>query len=182
MDIEHIKEILKQLDNLYKEQSDNSQYNIPNELVCKMATLELCGWLEECFDNLVVSCDDTLSDRLFGRDKPSSKHNLLEVIKEVHGLSYKNHFKKLLISLVGNSILLMIEEKIGRNKIDQLSSELGSLHKQRNELAHKSSKVIQQQFLDAPSKTLQKLQILYPTLQEFEKHLKSLEVTLANTD
>lgn len=186
MNINSIKQTLKEIDDFYKYQDLNSQYNIPNELLCKTAILELCGWLEEFFDNLILKYSNQLYNDLFHSEFSNSTTSSIDCNKKVkdeidsiYGLSYKNHLRKLLILSIGIPTLLIIEEKVGTQDIERLSTELGILHKQRNELAHNSyPKIIQHKTLDAPSVTLQKLNSVYPILVKLEEQLDLLSVTL----
>ncbi|MDO4441049.1 MAG: HEPN domain-containing protein [Moraxella sp.] len=193
MDIEHIKEILKQLDNLYKEQSDNSQYNIPNELVCKMATLELCGWLEDKFDKMIMDCRDNFYKQLpkldpkipnkdFLSNFSSYNQSISKELNNVHGLSYTKHFRKLLVCLLGNPLVLVLEFNIGLDEMEIFSEKLDELHEYRGKLAHKSFPNISiQQTLDTPSVTINRFEAIIPTLQKFEDSLNSLVVSFSNT-
>lgn len=191
MDINSIQKTLKDINNLYNQQDDNGVYDIPNELLCKIATLELCGWLEDTFDALIINCQDRLYKQLPKLDKSSipnkdflanfSSYNsdVSKHLSSVHGLSYKGHFRKLLLCLLGNPIILTIEFKIGLDEMEIFSTKLDNLHAYRSRLAHKSCPGIsQQQTLDSPGVMLKLLEEIEPTLQKFEKALNSLEIVV----
>lgn len=192
MDATYIREVLENINKLYNEQNDKSQHNIPNELLCKMATLELCGWLEDEFDKMIINCRDNLYKKLPKLDSKMLNNNFFsnfnsynqttsKELKNIHGLSYTKHFRKLLICLLGNPLVLMLEFNIGLNEIEVFSEKLDSLHEYRGTLAHKSFPSISiQQTLDTPSVTINLFDTIEPTLQKFEEFLDLFVTNLPN--
>lgn len=193
MDISYIRGVLKNINKLYNEQNENSRYDVPNELLCKMATLELCGWLEDEFDKMIIACQQKLYKELpkldpqmlnkdFFSNFSSYNQSISKELNNVHGLSYTKHFRKLLVCLLGNPLVLVLEFNIGLDEMEIFSEKLDELHEYRGKLAHKSFPNISiQQTLDTPSVTINRFEAIIPTLQKFEDSLNSLVVSFSNT-
>lgn len=169
METQSIEKVLISLVKMYDDESEQ----ISNDLLCKMAALELCGWLEEIHDNLILSSLDLMHPLAQGsanHDFSKFKSSVTKKINEMHGLSYSNHLRILLEKLLGPYLVLKLEHDI--IEIDKLRSELDGLHEYRNQLAHTSlCGIEQQQTLYAPSVILNKFRIIYPVLIQVKDYL-----------
>lgn len=170
METQSIEKVLISLVKMY----DDESQQISNDLLCKMAALELCGWLEEIHDNLILSSLDLMSSYLSQGDThhhfTSFKKAVTKKINDMHGLSYSDHLRTLLEKLLGPFLVLKLEQDI--IEIDKLRSELDGLHEYRNQLAHTSlCGIEQQQTLDAPNVILSKFRTIYPVLIQVEDYL-----------
>lgn len=169
METQSIEKVLISLVEMYDDESEQ----ISNDLLCKMAALELCGWLEEIHDKLILSSLDLMSPLSQGgrnHDFTKFKNDVTKKINNMHGLSYSDHLRTLLEKLLGPFLVLKLEHDI--IEIDKLRSELDSLHEYRNQLAHTSlCGIEQQQTLYAPNVILNKFRIIYSVLIQVEDYL-----------
>ena len=152
----------------------NALYNNPKsknntEYFSKLAIIELCGWIEDSFDDLA---------------KQYAKKNLKDAknikyfdgrIKKIHGFDYMENIRPLLIMLVGLRKFETIENKLNKNyEMDKLKATLERLAKKRNEAAHShiydENNVIRS--FDAPSKIYSDWKDVYDILKKIETELK----------
>ena len=157
-----VVETLKILDSWYKEPSVGGDQP---KLVSKMATLELCGWIEEEFDRLVL---EVAKGRL--NDSDWLKKKVLDV---ANGFQYENHFRRMLCAIIGEIFARRIEEKMNEKhpgECDQLRSMLGELWKTRCNLAHADieANVAAQQTFNAPSWAINQHGILAAIIGHYE--------------
>ncbi len=133
----------------------------------KLAILELCGWIE-------ISVDDLISRAVRYRVKESASLRLFDksVVNPIYGFHYSKHFRKMLCSAIGEIHVSTIEKNMDQLKREQLESELNTLTKNRNSLAHTYLKGMTQQ-IDAPSRTIARFNLIYDGLKEFETEIFS---------
>lgn len=160
-----VDQTLKQLDTWFKE---SSQGGDRPKLLSKMATLELCGWIEVEFDRLVML---TENGRL--NDPSWVKNN---VISKTNGFQYDNHWRPMLTRLVGEIFARRVEDKIEQDhpgELDQLKSLLGTLWKIRCSFAHANmvANVAAQQNFQAPSWSLNQHRILVKLIGNYERSM-----------
>ena len=99
-------------------------------LSSKAAILDVCGWVEEAMDNLV------LQTALRTALTPARITTVDEqYIKRTNGFHYSKHFEKMLISIVGYKVLEKIETTKAA-EIAVLQGMLSQLTKLRNHYAH----------------------------------------------
>lgn len=165
--------LVKQYD--YQNENDLEVEDIPNNLLCKMAALELCGWIEDTHDELILNFLEKMKTNLH---TTSTNHNFRKLENDIkrqlnntHGLSYTNHLRKLLVLTLGEYLTLKIEKDI--TTIESLQSELDSFHRYRNELAHQSVTNPRLQQLFAPNIIFQKFQTISIALKEIEDYILS---------
>ena len=136
----------------------NSWYDEPEcqagdrpKLLSKLALLELCGWIEGTFDNIIIEVDQaTINERVW------TERN---VIKDVSGFEYESHLRRMLIKLGGEVLARRVEsqiEQVAPGDLAHLKSLLGTLWKKRCSLAHADmvANVASQVSFDAPSWSL----------------------------
>jgi len=123
-----IAETLKELDIWFKEPGLSlDRLN----LLSKLATIELCGWLEGEFDRLIRSvANGRISDIQWVETN---------VINNTYGFSYEKHWRPMLCKVVGEVFAARVESKINLSNpadINHLKSLLGQLWKDRCRFAH----------------------------------------------
>lgn len=161
----YIAKNLQQIDRLYLQSS-----SVQNGLFfSKLATLELCGWIEISMDEIVCS----LSNRLV-KDSRNRKFFQKQVMKQVHGFDYEQHFRKMLIALVGLHGVESIEKKVDPALFHPMCAALNNLKPYRDKHAHEYIKGTTLQ-LDAPSKTLSMFNAVHAGLVDIDKVLKSIK-------
>lgn len=133
----------------------------------KLAILELCGWIEESMDDMVLKC--------------AKRHQLLpnnhkycsyDIVKRTYGFDYDKHFRGMLIRLVGIISVENIESRVNQSKFDSMKAALLSLKSQRDVEAHTHLKGVAR-MINAPSVTIAQFQPLYDGLMEFDRVIRS---------
>lgn len=173
METQQIEIALTSLVKKYKDQDDSGVENIPNNLLCKMAALELCGWIEDTHDEIILNCLEKIKSNLNNSDTNFKKleSDIKKQLNNTHGLSYTNHLRKLLVLTLGEYLTLKLEKDIAT--IESLQSELDTFHHYRNDLAHQSVTNPRLQQLLAPNIVFQKFQTISIALKEIEDYLSA---------
>lgn len=99
-------------------------------LYAKLAVIEVCGWIEECMDDMVLD----MSDRHIRR--PRNVRIVQQEVNRIHGFRYNAHFRRLLTWIAGSVNVEKLEARLDPAKFQRLISELDSLATVRNQLAH----------------------------------------------
>lgn len=163
-----IDDILRQLNTWYNEPSQGGDRP---KLLSKLATLELCGWLEGEFDRLALLIETVcLNDQKWVRENILAKSN---------GFHYADHWRVMLIRLVGEVFARRIEYRLDElfpGDLDQLKSLLGTLWKIRCDFAHADIGAIAatQQTFSAPSWVINQHRILTRLLDHYEKSVSDI--------
>jgi hypothetical protein len=115
----------------------NAWFNEPGlsldrtNLLSKLATIELCGWLEEEFDRLIrIVANGRISDANWVET---------DVIGNTYGFVYAKHWRAMLCKVVGEVFARRVEAAMDAAHpadIQQLKSLLGQLWKDRCSFAH----------------------------------------------
>ena len=155
VDKTNIEKTLEDLENLYNETMTSSNPDSQRILVyyAKLALLEVCGWIEETQDQIIMdylalkSIEQTVIDKF-----------KKEVIDRNYGFKYKDNFRKMLIQTVGLISLKEIESELETNTnnnitLSEVKSLLGNIEKKRNDAAHTHLTGTTSQY-DSPSKLL----------------------------
>ena len=87
-----IEDLLTELQNLY----DNPSDTVHKDYYSKLALLELCGWLELTQDEIIKNYSETKLTEQINKDEIQEL-----VIGKTYGCDYKNHFRPMLIKLIG---------------------------------------------------------------------------------
>lgn len=157
-----VESTLKQLDVWFNEPSQGRDRP---KLLSKLATLELCGWIEGEFDRLALLVEDNLlKDRKWVTDN---------VISKTSGFDYESHWRRMLCCLVGEVFARRIEQKMDADfpgDRDVLKSRLGDLWRIRCEFAHThvTAPVIAQQRFNAPSWSINQYRVIKKQLDHLE--------------
>lgn len=165
INIEKIQESLDELDRRFSDGLDAGVDDFQLSIYCKVAALELCGWLEETYDELIKSA---LKKKGINDSDISNFNEMF--IKKVNGLSYKDHFRPLMINAFGFVEITKFEIEV--IEVEVLKSILQELHKYRNHLAHTQyisfrgrNPVNNQRPIDTPSAIKNKFEAIRPALQ-----------------
>lgn len=155
-----IEDTLKALDSWYNEPTQGGDRP---KLLSKLALLELCGWIEGRFDELIVE-----ADQLTIKNPAWTEKNITE---EVFGFEYK-HLRGMLTKLVGETYARRIEidlEATSPGDLDRFKTLLATLWKKRCTLAHADlvAHIASQTTFDAPSWSLNQHRILVKLIEKF---------------
>ena len=160
----NIEKNIRQLATLY-----NSAKNPKKELYySKLAVLELCGWIEESMDDIVVKCCNRTI-----KEARNKKYIREKVVDKNYGFEYERHFKNMLATVIGLSSFEKLERQLDPVKLAQLKSTLGSLKGPRNSAAHTHIKGVAAS-IDAPSVTLQNFTLVFDGLKNIETNLRTM--------
>jgi hypothetical protein len=132
----------------------------------KLAILELCGWIEESMDDIVLRC---ACRHLSDIDNITFVKK--QIIKRNYGFDYKDNFRKMLIQLLGIINVEKIEKSIDQGKLLKLAATLDGLKEIRNTEAHTHIKGVTRS-INAPSVTLAQFPALDDGLLEFRTALR----------
>lgn len=135
----------------------------------KLALLELCGWIEESMDDIVLRC---ACRHLANTNNITFVET--QIIKKTHGFDYENNFRQMLIKLLGIINVESIEKRLDQNKLAKFRATLDGLKKTRDPEAHTHIKGVTRS-INAPSITLAQFPALYDGLLEFQKGLASIK-------
>ncbi len=115
----------------------NTRYNRPSRnprdplYYSQLALIEVCGWIELSMDTIIFEC---ASRHL--SDPGNLKLVRQEVIQKTYSFTYKNHFRPMLIRVVGLIKVEELEQSFNPSKFQGMKSSLGSLKQRRDEEAH----------------------------------------------
>ena len=135
-------------------------------LLSKLATIELCGWIEEEFDRLIRTA---ASGRIRDADWVES-----DVIKNTFGFTYRRHWRTMLCKVAGELFACRIEDAMNAaypTDLEQMTSLLGQLWKDRCSFAHadlNANKANTQITFNAPSVAIHQHNQLAKILARYE--------------
>ena len=160
-----IEENLKKLEKHF----DGAQESTDLLFFSKLALLELCGWIEETMDVIVVEC---ASSHL--TDSKNVQFVQDHIVEETSSFSY-NKFRDMLMRVVGLVWVERLENRFDPLKVDPMKSTLGGLRKQRDSAAHThiSGTTLA---VEAPSKIYGHYNRVCEGLEEIERCIKALNV------
>ena len=133
----------------------------------KLAVIELCGWIEESMDDVVLRC--SVRSLL---EPANRKYVTKKVVRRNHGFSYENHFRRMLIQLIGIVSVEWLERQVDPIKRDKLVATLSALKTMRDAEAHTYLKGVTRH-INSPSVTLAQFPDVYDGLREFERVIRS---------
>lgn len=135
----------------------------------KLAILELCGWIEESMDDVIMRC------AIRHLKEPANRQYCRkEFVERTYGFDYHNNFRFMLVRLLGLINVESIEARVDRHKLDSMTAALSSLKVQRNTEAHTHLKGITHT-INAPSVTIAQFQPLYEGLREFDRVIRETQ-------
>lgn len=133
----------------------------------KLALLELCGWIEESMDELIILATRGL------REPANAQYVVDQVIRMNHGFSYKSNFRPMLVKAIGIKKVEWVEATVATGTVANLSSALGTLKAARDNEAHTHIKGTARS-IDSPSITLTRFTAVYTCLKEYERVIRLL--------
>ena len=158
---------LKIIDQEYEKSMIKSDRLVP-VMYSKLAIVELCGWIEEGFDEIARN-----SVRRKLRTK-ASRRLLEKKIKRTHGFEYDSNAQQLIGFALGTVRLIELEKKLERKgRLTELKAQLSELHSQRNLATHNYIRGTTLT-LQAPSTTLNRFEKIYPILEDYWERVKSM--------
>ncbi|MBA3019139.1 MAG: hypothetical protein FP811_13495 [Desulfobacteraceae bacterium] len=162
----YIKANLERIERLY-----NKSSSIQDGLFySKLAILELCGWIEISMDDIVFR----LAKKHLRRSQ-NINYVEKEVIKRTFGFDYSQHFRKMLINIIGIVGVEKLEKKIDSIKHQLMISSLDSMKLYRNSEAHTYIKGTTRR-MDAPSLTKNRLNDIYNGLKNIDDELRRISI------
>jgi hypothetical protein len=158
--------ILTDLQKLYDDEMNNNPSSNRPIYYSKLALLELSGWIEKCWDELLLNF---MKNRLTEQGQIKEKVNLLNGI---HGYNY-DKYRNFIITLIGliryNDLKLKLENK---NILPNLTSKMYKLNQDRGEMAHTAIAIPGKVFnYSAPSTFIRDLNDLEYLLHNYEIEL-----------
>lgn len=134
----------------------------------KLAVLELCGWIEESMDDIVLRC-------AVRNLRTPANRQLVEdsIVLRTYGFEYEKHFRQMLMRLIGLVGLERLERHVDPLQLHILKSVLGSLKAVRDQEAHTHLKGVTRR-LDAPSIQRRRCTQVYDALIEIDGKLRSM--------
>ncbi len=162
----YIEATLDSLDKKYATASSQKE----SWLYSKLAILELCGWIEESMDDIVLRC----AKRHLGTSKYFKDYRE-KYVDKVHGFGYSQHFRSMLQGLLGVIVMRKVEKEVDTIKLDRLKSTLGTLKATRDKMAHTHIRGTTPS-IDAPSRTISNYKVVYDGLIEFQEVARSIRL------
>jgi hypothetical protein len=161
--VSYISHTLNELDKLYNSSSSQKKAIY----FSKLALIELCGWIEEAIDDMIL--------------RHSSRHlkdpkNILYckeiIVMPTYGFQYKKNIRPMLISLIGLIEVEKLEKELEKtSKISLLKGHLGNIKESRNIAAHTHLKGVTRVF-NAPSRTIGDFNRIKIILENIDKELR----------
>lgn len=93
-----------------------------------------------------------------------------QVVKRTYGFEYENHFRRMLIQLIGVINVEVLERSVDSTRQAQLQATLSSLKAIRNQQAHTHTKHYSS--ISAPSWTIVQFNAVYAGLLEIDQYLR----------
>ena len=160
-----IETLIIELGKLYDTPADASH----KDYYSKLALIELCGWLEISMDEIIKAYSNSkLIDQAY-KDEIEQR-----VVEKTYGCNYKDHFRPMLMKLIGIKNIEQLETELKSKAVFQiLVSQLGSLWSLRCQVAHTSIVGVTLTY-QAPSAMKTYLDSLHPILTTLEIELNKL--------
>jgi len=162
----HIQNNLQQIDNLYRKSKSPKK----GLFYCKLAIIELCGWIEESMDDIVRHCA-----KRYVREPENMRFVEQSIIGRTYGFEYERHFRNMLIQVMGIIDVERLERQLDPVKLQLMQSALETLKKCRDSEAHTHLKGATKT-LDAPSITESRFLMVYEGLKDIENHVTKLKL------
>ena len=137
-------------------------------MYAKLGVLELCGWVEESMDKIVIEASCRSLTAQSHRDYIEK-----QIVKRVHGFEYEDHFRKMLIGVIGLKGVQEMELQVDRALFDPMCGALNTLKPNRNSYSHtylKGTTLV----IDAPSVSIQHCQTIFAGLRDLENVLQTI--------
>jgi hypothetical protein len=163
---------LNQLDVTFNQAIETGNARL-QDLCCKASILELCGWVEQCLDQIVIDSATRLA-----LDPTTIERIKAEYVSKTYGFKYRENFQKMILSVIGFKGLERVEASpLVAPTIQGFVSSLQDLTKQRNFYAHTHYSLSQKYpdgytSIDTPSVVRNKAANIHTFLLNYENALK----------
>lgn len=161
-----ILQTIANLDKLYQK----NHGAIEGLYFAKLAILEVCGWIEESMDSIVLSYTNrhlTESRNIdYTRDT---------IVERISSFDYNKHFRLMLMRVIGIILLERLERSLDTAKLSKMKGSLGILKAHRDEQAHTHIKG-RTVHIDAPSVTARHFQNVHDGLTHIESLLHQIKI------
>jgi len=154
---------LKTLDRKYRKTTSPKE----SLFYSKLAILELCGWVEESMDDIVLRC---ATRHLKNNDNKVFVQK--QIVKRTHGFDYEFHFRRMLIQLIGIINVEKLEKNVDQIKKTRFKAALSTLKSDRDPQAHTHIKGVAR-VINAPSVTLSQFPFVLDGLREYDRVIRS---------
>jgi hypothetical protein len=163
--LSYISSTLTELDRLYNKSTSQKKA----VFYSKLALIELCGWVEETLDDIILR-----HAYRHLKDKDNKNYCKNRIVKPNYGFEYNKNIRPMLISLVGLIEVEKLELELEKNAlITLLKGHLGNIKESRNIAAHTHVKGITKRF-NAPSRTIGDFERIKPILLRIDKELRKM--------
>ncbi len=161
----YITNSLNELDKLYNEATSKKKAIYYS----KLATLELCGWVEDTLDDIVLR---HASRKL--QVASNKRYIEKDVVRRNSGFQYNNNIRPMLMALLGIITIEKIEKKFEKaGKITILKTSLSNLRESRNKAAHTHLKGTAVNY-DAPSVIIREFNKIKTILSDLDNELRTM--------
>lgn len=161
--VSYIDSTLKELDRLFSDSTSQKKAIYYS----KLALIELCGWIEESLDDIILRHANRHLKNSDNKDYCKKS-----IIKPNYGFQYKRNIRPMLISLIGLIELEKLEKELEKtSQITLLIGHLGNIRDSRNTAAHTHLKGVTRRF-NAPSRTIGDFNRIKPILISIEEELR----------
>lgn len=160
----YIKSTLSELDKLY----NNSSSQKKAIYFSKLALIELCGWIEETLDDIIIRHANRNLNDLHNKEYCKDI-----IVKPNYGFEYKKNIRPMLISLLGLIEVEKLEHELEKaGQITLLKGYLGNIKDSRNTAAHTHLKGVTRRF-NAPSRTIGDFNRISLILEKIDYELRT---------
>lgn len=163
--VSYIDNTLKELDKLYNTSSSQKKAIY----FSKLALIELCGWIEETVDDIILRH----ANRHL-KEKDNKSYCKDSIVKPNYGFEYKRNIRPMLISLIGLIEVEKLEKELEKTgQVTALKGHLGNIKDSRNLAAHTYLKGVTRNF-NAPSRTIGDFNRIKPILEKIDQELRKI--------
>jgi len=162
----HIQTNINQINKLY-------QRNIGSRrglFFAKLAILEVCGWIEESMDDIVLSCANRHLT-----DPTNINYTRDTIVQRTTSFEYDKHFRFMLMRTLGIIGLEKLEIRYDTTKFNHMKASLRILKRRRDEQAHTHIKGTIMT-IDAPSVIIRHFQNVYNGLKHIESLVRRIRI------
>jgi hypothetical protein len=135
----------------------------------KLAILELCGWIEESMDDIVLRCAKKCI-----KDSKNFDYVKKEIIKRTYAFDYEK-FRFMMMRVIGLVNVERIETKINPAVFILMTSTLATLKKERDAEAHTHIKGVLR-VINAPSVTITRFGPVYSGIKAFDVAIRMAKI------
>ncbi len=159
---------LRELDSRYRRKFRNPRDPL---YYSKLALLELCGWIEDTMDKIVMDCA-----RKHLVDAANLAHVETRIIRRTYGFDYEDNFRAMLMRVVGLVKLEDLEGMFDPTKFHLMKSSLGTLKQQRDQEAHSYIDSVTQTLIAPPVIINSHFPRVYDGLKDVERCVRRLKI------